>query len=363
MSEAKDKQSQMGVNYSNTFQATPATAEPPYKGTLKIADSAAADLVKASSIKHVKLFNYSQVKFFDKAATDGFMLYPAVPNVDLAALAAGTNTTAIVDALKPYAANLGAVFVGNEPLINDAATYGPLLVKALNNLSEGFTKAGMDVKLSVPFNAGTQTDTWPPSSAKFKSNLKTYVEDVCAFLQVTNSFFTINIYPFYANLASNTDNPLDYCLFQKKTAQFTDPVSKLPYLNLFDAEYDATYFALKDLSTTQDFELLPIVVGETGWPTGGATRATADYAKEYNQGLIDHVNSGVGSPKLPGREQKTFIFELYDEKGKDIAAGPFELDWGWHNGGEVITPKTTGDTAPTGDYTKKYALKWDNDLT
>jgi hypothetical protein len=101
MSEANDKQSQMGVNYSNTFQATQATAEPPYKGTLKIAHSAAADLVKASNIKHVKLFNYSQVKFFNKAATDGFMLYPAVPNVDLAALAAGTNTTAIVDALKP----------------------------------------------------------------------------------------------------------------------------------------------------------------------------------------------------------------------------------------------------------------------
>lgn len=332
MSKKSIMPSPLGINYSNTFQSSP------------ISDSDAAAQISAASIKNVKLFNYKQTAFFAEAATNDITLYPAVPNVDLAALAAGTNTTTIVTALAPYAASLGAVFVGNEPLIGDASTYGQYLKEALDNLHAGFKAAGVDVKLSVPFNSGIETGTYPPSSGTFSSGASSYVEDVCAFLKSTDSFFTINIYPFYANNSNPTAVPLEYCLFQNTAAQFTDPVSGLAYFNLFDAEYDATYFALKALSSTEGYEELPIVVGETGWPTAGATNASNANAETYNQNLIAHIKSGNGTPKLPTAKLNTFVFEMYDEDNKSQAPGAFEVSWGW--------------CAGSSKYKSKYTLNW-----
>lgn len=325
--------SPLGINYSNTFQSSP------------ISDADAAAQINTASIKNVKLFNYKQIAFFSEAATNNITLYPAVPNIDLAALAAGTNTAAIVTALTPYAASLGAVFVGNEPLIgDDPSTYGQYLKQALENLHAGFKAAGIDVKLSVPFNSGIEKDTYPPSSGTFRSGVSSYVKDVCAFLKSTDSFFTINIYPFYSNNSNPTDVPLAYCLFTNTTAQFTDPASGLAYFNLFDAEYDATYFALKALSSTEGYEALEIVVGETGWPTAGAPNASNANAETYNQNLIAHIKSGNGTPKLPTAKLKTFVFEMYDEDIKSTAPGAFEVSWGW--------------CAGSSKYKSKYTLNW-----
>lgn len=318
----------MGVNFSNTYQSNP------------VSDSTAASNIKATGITPVKVFNYDQSGFFNAAVSQGLQLVPGIPNSELATLAAG-NTSKVVNALSPYSAHIAAIMVGNEPLISQPATYGPLLGPALTNLNNALRKVGINVPLSVPFNSGIESVSWPPSAGAFKSTNNSYLTAVCNFLQSTNSFFTINIYPYYAHVSNPTDVPLDYCLFTKTNPQFTDPNTGFKYYNVFDAQYDATMYALKALG----FANLPVVVGETGWPTANGLDASVANAQTFNQNLINHVNSGKGSPAFPSAVLQTFLFEMYDENTKP-ANPAFEPNWG-------IYANTGGN-----NYAPKYNLNW-----
>lgn len=312
----------MGVNFSNTYQSNP------------VPDATAAADIAATKTKPVKMFNYTQTSFFTEAIKRGLELIPGVPNADLSALANG-QTAAVVNALKPYSAHIKAIMVGNEPLISQPATYGPLLAPALKNLDADLKKAGMNILLSVPFNSGIESVSWPPSGGTFAPNLTQYLKPVCDFLQSTGSFFTINIYPYYAHIGDPGNVPLGYCLFTNTSPQFTDPNTGKPYYNIYDAQYDATMFALKSLG----YSNLPLVVGETGWPTAGGTDASVANAQTFNQNLINHVNSGKGSPAYPNANLQTFIFEMYDENQK--TGEPFEPYWGIYqnSGGNQYNPK------------------------
>lgn len=318
----------LGVNFSNTFQSNP------------VSSTTAASDISVAGIGLVKTFNYTQTDFFNAAAGLGLQLVPGIPNSDLADLAAG-HTSKVVNALKPYSSSIAAIMVGNEPLISEPATYGPLLGPALTNLNAALATAGITVPLTVPFNSGIEKVSWPPSAGIFHPSLSTYITDVCNFLQSTNSFFTINIYPYYAHYYNPGDVPLDYCLFTKKSPQFTDPTTGYKYYNVFDAQYDATMYALIQLG----FPNLPLIVGETGWPTANGLDATVANAQTFNQNLINHVKSGNGTPAFPTAALQTFLFEMYDEDNKPTPP-PFEPDWGIY--------KNSGGSK----YAAKYKLTW-----
>lgn len=64
--------------------------------------------------------------------------------------------------------------------------------------------------------------------------------------------------------------PLDYAVFLKTEPEFKDPITGLPYYNLFDAMIDATYSAMLDIGITK----VGVAVGETGWPTAGGYAST-----------------------------------------------------------------------------------------
>jgi len=61
---------------------------------------------------------------------------------------------------------------------------------------------------------------------------------------------------------------------------------------------------------------IPLIVTESGWPSGGADVATVDNARAYNNNLIHHVLSAVGTPKRPGTSIETYIFALFNENKK-----------------------------------------------
>ena len=150
--------SAMGVNYSNSFQSNP------------IPDATAVADIRNNGITPVKLFNYTQTGFF--AAATGLELIPGIPNSELNNLY-NNNTSAVVNALKPYASQIKAIMVGNEPLLDkDASTYGPLLAKSLTNLDTALKAAGMNIPLSIPLNSNVESVSWPPSAGAFKSNYK-----------------------------------------------------------------------------------------------------------------------------------------------------------------------------------------------
>lgn len=69
-------------------------------------------------------------------------------------------------------------------------------------------------------------------------------------------------------------------------------------------------------------------VAETGWPTSGTPQASVDKAKDFNQRLIGKVCSGQGTPKRPGKNIRTWIFEAFDESWKNTADRKFEGSFG-----------------------------------
>uniref|UniRef100_A0A0A9FNM1 Glucan endo-1,3-beta-D-glucosidase n=1 Tax=Arundo donax TaxID=35708 RepID=A0A0A9FNM1_ARUDO len=67
---------------------------------------------------------------------------------------------------------------------------------------------------------------------------------------------------------------------------------------------------------------VPLVVSETGWPSGGGMEASPANARIYNQNLINHVKGGT--PRHPGTIE-TFLFSMFNENQKESGV---EQNWG-----------------------------------
>lgn len=130
------------------------------------------------------------------------------------------------------------------------------------------------------------------------------------FLSETKSAFMINPYPYFIY------NPTmaDYMLFKKNKGIY-DNYTKLTYYNMFDAQMDSLYSAMKAIG----FADVPIVVAETGWPSAGdpdQPAATLDNAATFNWHLVKRVISGIGTPLMPKKKFETYIFALFNENQK-----------------------------------------------
>ena len=64
------------------------------------------------------------------------------------------------------------------------------------------------------------------------------------------------------------------------------------------------------------YEDVRLIIGESGWPSGGPPAASIDNARMYNQNLVQHVLSGKGSPLRPGVNFRTYIFASFNENKK-----------------------------------------------
>jgi exo-beta-1,3-glucanase (GH17 family) len=90
------------------------------------------------------------------------------------------------------------------------------------------------------------------------------------------------------------------------------------YQNLFDTTVDAFYVAMGRHGGSG----VPLVVSESGWPSGGGAQATPANARVYNQYLINHV--GRGTPRHPGGIE-TYLFSMFNENQKESGV---EQNWG-----------------------------------
>ena len=85
---------------------------------------------------------------------------------------------------------------------------------------------------------------------------------------------------------------------------------------MFVAQLDAVYSAMKRLG----YGDVEIAVGETGWPSAGGLAGqlgvSVESAVSYNGNIIRLVNSGRGTPLMPGRKFDTYLFSLFNENQK-----------------------------------------------
>ncbi|GAB2215995.1 hypothetical protein Droror1_Dr00023761 [Drosera rotundifolia] len=218
------------------------------------------------------------------------------------------------------------VAVGNEPLLQAYnGAYLKYTLPALKNIQLALNRAGhgQRIKATIPFNADIyfSPDADPvPSAGDFRPEVQELTIQIVQFLSENNSPFTVNIYPFLS-LYGNDHFPMDYAFFDGYSKPLRD--GNVVYYNEFDANFDTLVWALSKVG----YPDMEIIIGEVGWPTDGDKNANIENAKRFNQGLLRHVLSGVGTPLRKGKIS-IYLFSLIDENAKSVAPGNFERHWG-----------------------------------
>ncbi|XP_068661201.1 glucan endo-1,3-beta-glucosidase 3-like [Aristolochia californica] len=306
-----------------------------------------AALLKAQQIRHVRLYDADRAMLVALANT-GIQVTVSVPNEQLLAVGQSNATAANwvsrnVAAHIP-ATNITAIAVGSE-VLTAMPNAGPVLVSAVKFIHSALVASNLDnqVKVSTPHASSIILDSFPPSQAFFNRSWDNVMVPLLKFLQSTDSYLMLNVYPYYDYMQSNSVIPLDYALFRplSPNKEAVDANTMLHYTNVFDAVVDAARFAMAYLNFTN----IPVVVTESGWPAKGDSSepdATVDNANTYNSNLIRHVLNNTGTPKYPGVPVSTYIYELYNE---DLRPGSLsEKNWGLFdaNGAPVYVLHLTG---------------------
>lgn len=216
------------------------------------------------------------------------------------------------------------VAVGNEPFLS---TYNGSFLgttfPALQNIQSALIKAGLgtQVKVTVPLNADVyESPTNLPSDGNFRSDIHDLMISIVKFLSDNGAPFTVNIYPFIS-LYNDPNFPVGFAFFDNNSSPIND--GGTIYNNVLDANHDTLVWALQK----NGYGNLSIIIGEVGWPTDGDKNANLNYAQQFNQGFMNSIIAGKGTPLRPG-PMDAYLFSLIDEDAKSIEPGNFERHWG-----------------------------------
>ncbi|XP_061356109.1 glucan endo-1,3-beta-glucosidase 4-like [Gastrolobium bilobum] len=299
-------------------------------------------ILKANQITHVRLYD-ANVHLLQALSNSSIEVIVGVTNEEVlrigespSAAAAWVNKNVV--AYVP-STNITAIAVGSE-VLSTIPNVAPVLVPAMNSLHKALVAANLNlrVKVSTPQSMDIIPRPFPPSTATFNSSWNSTIYQLLQFLKNTNSSYMLNAYPYYGYTKGNGIFPIEYALFRPlpSVKQIVDPNTLFHYNSMFDAMVDATYYSIEALN----FNGIPIVVTETGWPSfGGANEpdATAENAETYNNNMIRRVLNDSGPPSQPNIAINTYIYELFNE---DKRNGPIsEKNWGiFYTNGSTVYP-------------------------
>ncbi|CBI27737.3 hypothetical protein VitviT2T_016202 [Vitis vinifera] len=286
-------------------------------------------LLKDNGFNKVKLFE-AQPGVLRALGNSGIQVMLGIPNDFLAPLASSVGFAVkwvsqnVSTYVSKYGVDIRYVAVGNEPFLK---TYKDSFLQttfpALKNIQAALIKAGLGekVRVTVPLNADVyQTDSGLPSGGDFRSDIHALMISIIKFLSDNDGPLTINIYPFLS-LYADPHFPVDYAFFSGNSTPIVD--GSISYTNVFEANYDTLIWALEK----NGFPSIPVIIGEVGWPTDGDSNANLQYAKKFNQGLVNRILRGQGTPKRSDAPD-IYLFGLLDEDAKSIQPGNFERHWG-----------------------------------
>ncbi|XP_058113439.1 glucan endo-1,3-beta-glucosidase 6-like [Magnolia sinica] len=286
-------------------------------------------LLKDNGFQKVKLFD-AEEGTLNALSKSGIEVMVGIPNDMLATLAGSVKAAEkwvsknVSSHISKNGVNIRYVAVGNEPFL---ATYNGSFLSttfpALQNIQGALIKAGLgnQVKVTVPLNADVyESPDGLPSGGDFRSDIRDLMLAIVKFLSDNAAPFTVNIYPFIS-LYLDSNFPVDYAFFSGASSPVND--GGTVYNNVFDANHDTLVWALRK----NGYENLPIIVGEVGWPSDGDKNANLNYAQQFNQGFMNHILTGNGTPMRPGPID-AYLFSLIDEDEKSIDPGNFERHWG-----------------------------------
>ncbi|KAL6890189.1 hypothetical protein ACP4OV_008952 [Aristida adscensionis] len=302
--------------------------------------AAVVQLLKQNGITKVRIYD-ANPQVLTSLANSGIKVMVMLPNENVATAARDLSyalrwVRSSVQAYLP-ATQITGVAVGNE-VFDSAPGLTSDLVPAMTNVQAALAALGLarTVKVSTPVAIDALQTSYPPSQGRFRDDIAPVVKDMLGFLQRTGSYFTLNVYPFFAYNDQPDKISLDYALGNSKNP-VRDDHNGLIYHSLLDAQLDATYHAMEGLG----FAGVSLKVTETGHPSGGHTRkgkppakilrggdggrrrlldsgaATIANAQAYNNYVINRVLAGqTGTPHRPGADMDVYIFALFNENLK-----------------------------------------------
>ncbi|XP_073148043.1 glucan endo-1,3-beta-glucosidase-like isoform X2 [Henckelia pumila] len=337
----------VGVNYGTVADNLP---PPP---------QVAAFIQSQTVIDKVKIFdaNPNIIRAF---ANTGVSLTITVTNAELSAVAKPTSAELwVANNVLPFypATRITRIAVGNEILATRDQNLIAHLLPAMKSLHSAAKLAGLaHIQVSTPHSLGILSISDPPSSGRFRAGYdQVIIAPILEFHRQTNTPFMVCPYPYFGF----NQETLSYALFQPNNGVF-DVATGLNYTNMFDAQMDAVYSAMKRVG----YGDVDIVVAETGWPSAGDPNQLGvswDNAVSYNSNLVKHLSSGVGTPLMPNRTFETYIFSLFNE---DLKQGTPEKNFGLfrpdlqpvYDVGILRHPKEAAAPSPTASWEAKWCV-------
>lgn len=239
------------------------------------------------------------------------------------------------------------LLVGNELISSTTNQTWPHIVPAMYRMKHSLTIFGLHkVKVGTPLAMDVLQTSFPPSNGTFRNDIALSVmKPMLEFLHVTDSFFFLDVYPFFAWTSDPININLDYALFESDNITVTDSGTGLVYTNLFDQMVDAVYFAMERLG----YPNIQIFIAETGWPNDGdfdQIGANIHNAGTYNRNFVKKVTKKplVGTPARPGSILPSFIFALYNENLKTGLGTERHFGLLYPNGSRIYEIDLSGKT-------------------
>lgn len=263
----------------------------PYPDALKILKSQGVRKIKTWSINSDWLYQVETV--YGKHNVE---VTVAIPNSDLWKMYNDQKYIKwVLQELKRYQGIIKLVAIGNEPFHEEnRALAMPHLLSAFNSMVKLLNENGLQehMKVTIPFSAVVLTNTYPIDNTVFHPDIIETMKEVTAIMKNTGSVFSINIYTYFAYTGDNKIS-LNFALGKENS--------------LFEAMLSGCRVALNKIGAN----LVPIIVGETGWPSNGGPKGTTiENARIYTQHILDFA-------KRSDLAKTIYIFEAFDESEKN----------------------------------------------
>ncbi|XP_057857045.2 probable glucan endo-1,3-beta-glucosidase A6 [Cryptomeria japonica] len=305
----------VGINYGRVADNLPTPAK-------------AVELMKSINAGYVKIYD-ADSDVLKALANSSLPVVITIPNDEILGIASSTSTSDqwVQTNVVPYypLTKISMIMVGNEilsyPSLQSTWTQ---LVPAMQNIHNSLQKNNLDSSIKVTTSVAMDafSSSYPPSNGTFKEAIATSViKPMLSFLDSTDSYFFLDVYPFFAWNDNPVNISLNYALFGLSTTNVED--GTLGYTNILDAQLDAAIAAMQALG----YDDVKLAISETGWPTkGDSSGATVANAAHYNTRLVSKLLSNAGTPRRPKTFFPTFVFALFNEDLKSGAAT--EQNWG-----------------------------------
>ncbi|KAK8959407.1 hypothetical protein KSP40_PGU018282 [Platanthera guangdongensis] len=203
------------------------------------------------------------------------------------------------------------ISIGNEDIPGDNSMY---ILTVIQNVANALRAANLYIPVTTTVSMEVLGTSYKPSEGVFSDKaleVTCVLEPIIYHLALSKAPLLVNVYPYYAYVAEPDVIELDYVLFTTRGVVVED--GNRGYSNMFDAMVDAMRTALERAGGAG----VEVVVSETGWPSfGGKIGATIHNAKTYNNNLVKHVKSKIGTPKFPEKEIEVYLFSMFNENLK-----------------------------------------------